>query len=247
MPSGRHAGIRRTATAAVAALMASAMPAAADRNPPRIALDVGHSLAKPGATSARGVPEFAFNRQLAMAVEAALAGSGWQTRLIGAEGEAVDLHDRSRTAAGADFLLSLHHDSVQPRYLETWQVDGQWRPYSDRFAGFSLFVSRANADPAASLACARAIGAALRAAGFTPSLHHGEPIAGENRPLLDADNAVHAYDGLVVLRTAAMPAVLLEAGIIVNRDEEVMLSRPETRSAIAGAIAAGLGRCLSRG
>jgi hypothetical protein len=27
----------------------------------------------------------------------------------------------------------------------------------------------------------------------------------------------------------------------------VMLSRPETRSAIAGAIAAGLGRCLSRG
>jgi N-acetylmuramoyl-L-alanine amidase len=242
--------MRRTAVAVVAAfaiVVTAPAPAAANEPAPLIALDVGHSLAKPGATSARGVHEFAFNRELAMAVQAVLADRGWPTRLIGDGGDVTDLTARSRAASGADFLLSLHHDSVQPHYLQTWQVAGETRPYSDRFAGFSLFVSRANPDPPKSLACATAIGAALRAAGFAPSLHHAEPIAGENRPLLGTENGVYAYDRLVVLRTATIPAVLLEAGIIVNRDEEVVLSRPETRAAIAGAIAAGLAGCFSRG
>ena len=54
------------------------------------------------------------------------------------------------------------------------------------------------------------------AAGEKPSLYHAEPIAGENRPLLDRRLGVHRFDGLAVLKTATMPAVLVEAGVIVN-------------------------------
>src|SRR5215471_15320038 len=85
-----------------------------------VALDVGHSLAHPGATSARGVPEFVFNRALALVVRQRLAQQGWQVRVIGAQGDMQDLRARTQAASGADVFLSLHHDSVQPQYLETW-------------------------------------------------------------------------------------------------------------------------------
>jgi N-acetylmuramoyl-L-alanine amidase len=40
-----------------------------------------------------------------------------------------------------------------------------------------------------------------------------------------------------------MPAVLLEAGVIVNRDEELRLQQPEMRDSIATAIEKGLIKC----
>jgi N-acetylmuramoyl-L-alanine amidase len=209
-----------------------------------IALDVGHSLAHPGAISARGVPEFAFNRELALVVRHALEQQGFRVRLIGAQGDISDLHARTGAAVGADFFLSLHHDSVQPRYLEAWVPEGTRRHFSDRFAGFSLFVSRSNPALSTSLACASRLGAALRQAGFTPSAHHAEPIPGENRPFADWANGVYYFDGLVVLKTATQPALLLEAGIIVNRTEELALQQPAVHTKIAAAIASALAACL---
>lgn len=218
--------------------------AAAER--PLIAIDVGHSLARPGAISARGVAEFQFNRALALVVDRVLRGQGFRTRLIGAQGDLDKLAARTTVAAeaGAGFLLSIHHDSMQEQYLESWTVDGREHRYGDRFSGFSVFTSRKNPDPAKSLACASAIGSALRSQGFAPSLHHAEPIPGENRPLADAPNGVYYFDDLVVLKTAAVPAVLVEAGIILNRADERALSEPATRERIARAIASGLAGCL---
>ena len=138
----------------------------------------------------------------------------------------------------------MHHDSVQPHYLEEWTHEGETRRFSDRFAGFSLFVSRRNPDVGASLACASAIGAAMRGAGFAPSLYHAEPIKGESKPFADRTNGVHYYDNLVVLHSATQPAVLFEAGVIVNRAEELALRAPGTHGRIAEAVADGVRSCL---
>jgi N-acetylmuramoyl-L-alanine amidase len=229
----------------VAAFIAWLVPFAAADERPIVALDVGHSLKRPGATSARGLPEFAFNQALATPVVDALREQGYAPRLIGVDGNMNDLRGRTSRAHGAAFFLSIHHDSVQPHYLDRWMVDGVSRAYSDRFSGFSLFVSRANPDSKQSLDCAVAIGAQMRRAGFTPSLHHAEPISGENRPLADPENGVYFFDDLVVLKTATMPAVLIEAGIIVNRWDELRLQENKTRHAIAQAIAQGLAACLT--
>lgn len=212
-----------------------------------IAVDVGHSLARSGAVSARGLPEFRFNQQLAQAVASALQSHDLGALLIGVRGDADSLVQRTvvATAAGADLLLSVHHDSVQPRYLQSWTVDGQERRFSDRFSGFSLLISRRNPDPKHSLACAQAIGTALRAAGQRPSLHHAEPIQGESRPLVDPVNGIYWFDDLVVLRTASSPAVLLEAGIIVNRADELRLRDPQCQARMAAAVADGVQRCLA--
>jgi N-acetylmuramoyl-L-alanine amidase len=211
-----------------------------------IALDVGHSLAHPGATSARGVPEFVFNQALAGVVQDALIKHGFRVRMIGAQGDMHDLKARTHAAVGTDFFLSLHHDSVQPQYLEDWVHASMPRRFSDRFAGFSLFVSRANPHLALSLACASQLGAALRHAGFEPSPHHAEPIPGENRPFADKTNGVHYFDNLVVLKTATQAALLLEAGVIVHRVEELTVQQPARREAMATAIAAALEVCLRR-
>ncbi|MDD5035051.1 MAG: N-acetylmuramoyl-L-alanine amidase [Methylococcaceae bacterium] len=211
-----------------------------------IAVDVGHYLEKPGAISARGKAEFDFNLELAQKIAQALQAKGFEVKLVGEHGRMKDLKARTRAAAKADFFLSVHHDSVQPRYLSEWEFEGASRSYGDRYSGFSLFVSRKNPQLAPSLECASALGSELIRSGFKPSRHHAEPIPGENRTYADQANGVHYYDDLVVLKTARQPALLLEAGIIVNREDELTLSVPATREKIAAAVATALDVCTSK-
>lgn len=210
----------------------------------KVALDVGHTLSQPGATSATGVTEFAYNQRLALSVADTLRRGGIATVLIGGDGGPMPLLTRPRLAqaAGASLFLSLHHDSVQPRYLSTWVAGGQARPYSDRFHGYSVFVSDANPRRADSLRMAALLGSQMRAAGFTPSLHHAEPIPGEGRPLVDPALGILRFDGLAVLRTATVPAVLLEAAVILNREEEAVIQQPATLDRMAGAVAGAVRR-----
>jgi len=197
-------------------------------------VDVGHYHAEPGVISASGIPEFTFNLELALEVRKALEQSGLQVRMIGEKGNHVFLNHRTRDAAGADLFVSIHHDSVKQRLL----------PRADEFSGFSLFVSRDNPQTGKSLACASLVGKALREQGFIPSRYHADPVLGESRPFADEENGVHYYDNLAVGRTASMPSVLVEAGVIVNRHEEARMLDPAVRSRIAQAIARGVRNCL---
>jgi hypothetical protein len=99
--------------------------------------------------------------------------------------------------------------------------------------GFSLFISRLNAQPWRSLRCASAIGAELRAAGHTPSRYHADP--GAERSPADPRNGVHFFDELAGARAAGMAAVVVEAGPIVSREE---------RRGMASAISGGVRKCL---
>jgi N-acetylmuramoyl-L-alanine amidase len=195
--------------------------------------------------STRGVPEFRFNLALSKALRDSLLAKDCQVTMVNENGDIDALKDRAAKAGDARLFVSIHHDSVQPHYLETWEFEGADRQYSDRFSGYSLFVSRDNPFPGRSLECASAIGAALQARGYPPSNYHAEPIPGENRPFADRGNGVHYYDQLVVAHTAKQPAVLIEAGVIVNRESEQILAMPETRENIAKAIAEGIANCLT--
>ena len=58
------------------------------------------------------------------------------------------------------------------------------------------------------------------------------------RELLDPLAGVYRYDALIVLRMTRMPALLLEAGSIVNRAEELELGTPDRRARTSAAIVA---------
>lgn len=199
-------------------------------------MDVGHYAAEPGVISASGRAEFEYNRDLAIDVQSELQRMGLRVQMIGERGDHAVLSHRTRNARGADLFVSIHHDSVKQRLL----------PEADRFSGFSLFISKFNPKAEKSLACASAIGARLRGAGFTPSRYHADAVLGESRPFADEPNGVHYYDNLAVGRSAAMASVLVEAGVIVNRDEDRRMRKPEVRRRIAAAVAEGVRECLAK-
>ncbi len=215
----------------------------------RVAVDVGHDHVRPGAMSARGVPERAFNEALATRIHRALGRAGIPSFLVAGPGDPLEPIERARRAAdgGATLLVSVHHDSVQPRYLRPWSVDGKPLAYSDDFHGFSLFVSAENRAWRASIETAAAIADGLRRAGLSPTLHHAEAIPGEDRPLLDAARGLYRRDDLGILKHAAMPAVLVEAGVIVNRDEERSARSVEYQDAVARAVVAAAALRCDRG
>ena len=73
--------------------------------------------------------------------------------------------------------------------------------------------------------------------GYTP--HYILPLMRHRRrELVDEAAGVYRYDQLVVLRLTHMPAVLLEAGSIVNRREELALADPERVATESAAVVA---------
>lgn len=211
----------------------------------RIVVDVGHTPDSYGALSARNDPEFGFNYRLARLITAKLKSEGFaETRLLVTDGKArPSLFKRVSFANGgrADLFLSVHHDSVPDKLLETWEFDGAKSYFSDRFSGHSLFVSQQNPHFATSLMLARMIGKQLKEQGLHYASQYTLPVMGRYRhQLLDKDVGVYRYDGLVVLSRTRSAAVLLEAGSIINRDEEMEMNSPERQEAVAGAVAAAM-------
>ena len=95
-----NCGDRLSCRALVACLVFSlaAIPAYATE----VAVDVGHTLVSPGATSARGIGEFEFNRVLADAVGLAFAERGISVRPINFDGRIASLDARPQQAVGSD-------------------------------------------------------------------------------------------------------------------------------------------------
>jgi len=100
-----------------------------------------------------------------------------------------------------------------------------------------VFVSRENPEFGTSLKFAELVGREMKAQGLDFAQQYTLPIMGHYRhELLDKDTGVYRYDELVVLRKTRMPAVLLEAGSIINRDEELKMSAPERQDMIASGV-----------
>lgn len=209
----------------------------------RIVLDVGHTAESEGAISARNVAEFVFNRRLAKRIEQKLKAEGFsETRLLLTEGKARrSLHRRVAVANdwSPNLLLSIHHDSVPDSFLEDWEFEGRKSRYSDRFSGHSVFVSRNNPEFRTSLLFAELLGKEMKAQGLEYARQYSEKIMGRyQHPLLNRETGVYSYDKLVVLKSTEMPAVLLEAGSIISRDEELKMSSPERQDIISSSVAA---------
>lgn len=207
----------------------------------RIVLDVGHTAQSEGAISARNVAEFDFNLRLARRIAERLKADGFAaTRLLVTQGRSTPGLFRRVAAANdlqADLFLSIHHDSVPNSLLENWDFEGRKSHFSDRFGGYSVFVSRENPEFGTSLKFAELVGREMKAQGLDYAQQYTQAIMGRYRhELLDRETGVYRYDELVVLRKTRMPAVLLEAGSIINRNEELKMSSPERQDIIANSV-----------
>jgi N-acetylmuramoyl-L-alanine amidase len=206
----------------------------------KIAIDIGHTKEATGAISARGVTEYSFNTQLVDFISSRLKAAGVDNVLaIGARGIGREqLRERSAKINSVlpDLLLSIHHDDTQAIFHKKWMVSGIEREYSDVASGFSIFVSSKNVKFQQSMKFATLLGTALRHEGLTYSHHHAADIDGERKKLIDANAGVYLYDDLYVLRNASVPAILLEAGVITDRDEEKRLASDSEKIKLADSV-----------
>jgi N-acetylmuramoyl-L-alanine amidase len=207
----------------------------------RVIVDVGHTAEAWGAKSARGQREYDFNLRLATVIKQKLIETGFEkaTLLITEGRSRKGLVQRVARAnkSSADLFLSIHHDSVPDSFLEKWQFAGKDHSFSDRFKGHSIFISRDNSDFRGSLLFARLLGIQLKARGLQYTPHYTQKIMGHRQRLLvDPEAGVYRYDALIVLKDTRMPAVLLEAGSIINRDEELLMESPQRQSLISAAV-----------
>jgi N-acetylmuramoyl-L-alanine amidase len=238
------------AQACLAALFAllTAMPVSAgcDREDFVLAIDIGHSVRDPGATSARGVPEYLFNKNLAGRLLAAADKKGFEEAFIVNDADAV-LKLKERTEAAddedADLLISIHHDSMPAKYLSRWTHQGVSLRYGDQFRGHSIFYSEENDEPELSREFADLLGAEMRKRKLTPTLHHD---GYRGRRLVDKELGIYRFNPLIVLYTADMPAVLFEAGVILNREEELLLAGTKHQDVLIDGILAAVDRFCAK-
>ena len=209
----------------------------------RVVVDVGHTAGVPGAMSARGIPEYAFNLQLAREIKQALVDAGFEQAvlLITATAPRRGLVERAARANSmhANLFIAIHHDSVPDNLKHSWDYGEQKNEFNDDYPGYAIFISNDNADRVGSLQFGRLLGRELerRSLNYTP--HYTLALMGHHRRILvDSEAGVYRHDQLIVLRLTSMPAVLLEAGSIVNRQEELELGTPERRLLTSAAIVA---------
>ena len=201
-----------------------------------VLVDPGHDPAKPGATSARGVPEVQLNDELAALVVARLrAIPGLTVARTRSDAELMSPRARGLLAnrRHAALLLSIHHDAPLDTDERAWTFDGRPEHYSEGIRGFSLHV---RADDPVAVRVARAIARELVASDFHPSGYHASEY-----DLVDAKLGIYDRRHLAMLNAAKVPAVLLECGFITDKAEELELEKPEVRAKLAGAVARALG------
>ena len=208
-----------------------------------VALDPGHSPAAPGAISARGREEVQFNLEMVELLSRTFAQVGRdgvrtvRTR-ASRENASLGLRAERARAAKAALLLSIHHDSPHPDDFDAWQDGPTTRLHSAAGRGFSLHV---RGDRPESVRIARAIGAALVEAGFSPSGYHVASF-----PVIDEALGIYDRRHLGLLNSARVPAVILECGFISHLEEEIELETPERRERMARAIVAGVTGALEK-
>ena len=205
-----------------------------------VAIDIGHTKYCGGALSAHGIYEYYYNQKVAFLLLPELIKNGFKKSfIINEDGSDISLIGRTIEAQKrkADLLISIHHDSVQPRYLSIWSYKGECLYYCDLYKGFSIFVADNNFNSKNSLLLARLLGKELLNRWFSPTLHHAGP-KGENRKLIDEEKGIYEFNKLVILKTATMPAVLLECGVIKNRDEEKSINTDYMNRLVQAIVAA---------
>jgi N-acetylmuramoyl-L-alanine amidase len=206
----------------------------------QIVVDVGHTATDEGTTSARGVREYDFNLKLAQRIQEGLVKAGFRSAflMVTQENRNRGLFQRANHAnrMNASIFISIHHDSVADAHLEKWAYEGKDHLYSDRSKGFSLHVSPSNRRYGESVSLAEILADALIGKGLAPTTNP-ELCMPKGARVLEPARGIYQRRNLVVLNYTKMTAVLLEAGMIVNRDEELEAASEARQDLIAAAIA----------
>ncbi len=215
-----------------------------------VAVDAGHGGVDPGASGRRGTHEKDVVLEIAKALAARINAEPGMKAVLTRDGDYfISLRERNARArrAHADLFVSIHADSIS----------------NPEVSGSSVYVlsERGATNEAARMLAERENSADLM--GGIP-LDDKDPVlsgvlidlsqtASISASMVAADNVLKELDrigevrkprvqqaGFVVLKSPALPSMLVETAFISNRDDERKLSTPAHRSKLANAIFSGI-------
>jgi len=215
-----------------------------------IAVDAGHGGVDPGASGRRGTHEKDVVLEIARALAARINQEPGMKAVLTRDGDYfISLRERNVRAqkARADLFVSVHADSIanpdvsgSSVYVlsERGATNEQARVLAERENAADLLggIDLDDKDPV------------LR--GLLIDLSQTAAISAS---LMAADNVLKALDrigevrkprvqqaGFVVLKSPAIPSMLVETAFISNREDERKLSQPAHRAKLANAIYSGI-------
>jgi N-acetylmuramoyl-L-alanine amidase len=215
-----------------------------------VAVDAGHGGVDPGASGRRGTREKDVVLEIARALAARINEEPGMKAVLTRDGDYfISLRERNLRAqkARADLFVSIHADSIA----------------NPDVSGSSVYVlSERGATNEQARVLAERENAADLMGGI--ELDDKDPVlrgvlidlsqtAAISASLMAADNVLKALDrlgevrkprvqqaGFVVLKSPAIPSMLVETAFISNRDDERKLSQPAHRTRLASAIFSGI-------
>ncbi len=212
----------------------------------KVAVDPGHGGDDRGAMGKKGLKEKEVALELAMVLKDRLQEAGFEVILTREEDVLIPVWDRAKIAneAGADLFISLHLNAAKARAAKGSEVFFLSQDAGDADAAEAAAQENKGAgQPASQDSVVASILDDMAQKAF---LQDSEKLA------VALQNQLNRLGGIkergvkqapfAVLRTAAMPAVLVETAFISNPKEEAKLRDPVFRKRVAEAITQGVRR-----
>ncbi|MBL0211767.1 MAG: N-acetylmuramoyl-L-alanine amidase [Holophagaceae bacterium] len=214
----------------------------------KIALDAGHGGEDTGAKGSKGLLEKDAALAIVKELKASLGEAGFDVVLVRGDDTFIPLWDRARLAneAGADLFISIHLNAARARAAKGSEVYflSLDRGDEDAAAVAALENAGAEARPAAD---ANAV-----VAGILEDMAQKAYLQDSERLAVAVQLQLNRLGGIkergvkqapfVVLRGAAMPAVLVESAFISNGKEEARLKDKIFLKKLAATLTSGIRR-----
>ena len=216
----------------------------------KVAVDPGHGGDDSGAKGRKGLMEKDVALDLALALKERLQDAGFEVVLVRREDILVPVWDRAKVAneRGADLFVSLHLNAAKTRAARGSEV-------------YFLSLDAGDAD-AAEVAALENAGGNLPSgtdgvlASILDDLAQKAFLQDSEKLAVAVQHQLNRLGGIkergvkqapfAVLRSAAMPAILVETAFISNPREEAKLKDPVFLEKVAAAITQGVRRYFSR-
>jgi len=244
-PSAAVVGEARAGTLTVAlpkAVSDRIYAAATAAGRPIVVIDPGHGGSDPGATSVSGqVYEKDLTLALARELRDALVERGRvRVAMTRNDDRYLTLDERAAVAhrLGASTFISLHMDSAPNPLARGATIYSLSDVASDAEAAHAAAADNRGGEANASGGSVAAMLSDLAVRDqMNASAEFATRVAGKSAGRFELRPQPHRFADFHVLRRAAAPAILFEAGYISNADDELLLRDPAHRKAIVLALA----------
>lgn len=211
----------------------------------KVMVDPGHGGDDGGAKGPKGLKEKTAALELARAVGAKLDAAGFEAVYTREDDTFIPLWDRARAAnaQGADLFLSLHLNAARAKAARGSEVYflslGQGE---DDEVVVAENAGAGSAPGSPDSVVASILDDLAQKAFLQDSERLAVAIQGQLNRLAGIQERGVKQAPFIVLRGAAMPAVLVEVAFISNPKEEAKLKDPAFRAKVADAITLGVRR-----